>query len=320
MRPLRFNAYYKPVVWGGTRIGSFKGLELPSANIGESWEISGYEQCESVVSSGKYKGLKISDVIAAEGPALVGEHVFNRYGTRFPLIIKIIDARSDLSVQVHPDDDSAMAAGFPSGKTELWYVLETESGSGIYAGFVREISEPELRQRISDDTLGDVLKFHECNKGDVFFLPAGQVHAIKSGNLLFEVQQNCNITYRLYDYGRLDTSGQPRQLHVEEALDVVSFLPDPGIRLKGCTIVENGDPILCDSPFFCLKRVYVNKSRELVNSRDSFMILFCAEGSVEITDEEGSVELLNQGDTILYPASSRLLSLSGEGALLSVTV
>lgn len=320
MKPLRFITYYKPVVWGGTKIGTFKGLELPSANIGESWEISGYEQCESIVDGGEHDGKKISEVIGLEKGALVGQGVYDAYGSRFPLILKIIDACNDLSVQVHPDDEAAIASGYPSGKTELWYVLESKDESGIYAGFNRDVPENELRDKISENRLEELLKFHSCDKGDVFFLPAGQVHAIRSGNLLFEVQQNCNITYRLYDYGRLDTSGRPRGLHLEEAINVLSFHADPGIRLKGCTIVEDGDPILCDCPYFRLKRIKVNEPRELVNSRDSFMVLFCAEGSVEITDEENTAETLSRGQTILYPATSRRLSLTGSGLLLSVTL
>ncbi len=310
----------KRVVWGGSGIGTFKGIPMQNSDIGESWEISGYEQAESVVDGGEYDGKSLSEVIAIKGAGLVGESVLKTYGCRFPLIVKIIDARRNLSVQVHPDDAAALEIGIPYGKTEMWYVLESNPYSSIYAGFNRDIIKDELQKSIKNLTvMSEINNFHG-SPGDAFFLPAGQIHAIGEGNMVLEVQQNCDCTYRIFDYGRLDSNGNKRQLHIKEAINVLSLKSRTDLKIDRSDVDDSGVRTVCKCRYFTVEEVLVKESRTIENRRDSFMILFCCEGKVTFIDQEGNKDSIAKGHTILYPATSRKLEVSGSGKLLKVTI
>ena len=212
MNPFKFTPYLKSVIWGGERIAALKNIETDLTDIGESWEISGVQGNETVVSEGADKGLKLSELIAKYGARLVGEDVYARYGTEFPLLVKIIDARRDLSVQVHPDDKLAAQRHGCAGKTEMWYILATEPDAKIYAGLSRQLDPETYRRDVENKTIMNDITAHDSHPGDIFFLPAGRVHAIGAGNLLLEIQQPRDITYRIYEYDRRDANGNPRML------------------------------------------------------------------------------------------------------------
>lgn len=322
MKPLRFKPYYKSVVWGGSQIGAFKGELLPSDDIGESWEISGYQSHISKVESPEeLAGMTLDAVISRYGTDLMGRHVYERHGNRFPLILKILDAHRDLSVQVHPNDVAAARIGEPNGKTEMWYILGTEGDAAIYAGFKSDISHDDLHRHIADGTLMNVIQRYQSAPGDVYFLPAGQVHATGAGNLLLEIQQTSDVTYRLYDYGRLDADGNPRPLHLNEAMQVLSLSGNQELKLRKADkgVDCKREEIICDCDYFKASKIEVGGCGEINNLNDSFMIVFCAEGEVTITDSENHSETLSRGQTILYPATSTLLKIKGSGTLLTFT-
>lgn len=322
MKPIRFIPYYKHVIWGGTRIADLKGEEIPGRHVGESWEISGFEDHESVVAEGEYAGLTISQLAAKLGAELLGNVVLERFGTRFPLIVKVIDAHADLSVQVHPDDEWAERKGELSGKNEMWYILRTDGEAKIYAGFNRRINRDELHALVEGHKLMDSVNAFDSRQGDVYWLPAGQVHAIGAGNLLLEVQQNSNVTYRLYDYGRIDADGRPRQLHISDAMDVLSLEPADNLKLTANNSgwAPDKPQMLCETESFTVGRYEIKESRKIENFRDSFMILFCENGSLEISDGEGGWEPIAAGHSVLIPASTRSFTVRGQGAIVTATL
>ncbi|MGN0207202.1 MAG: type I phosphomannose isomerase catalytic subunit, partial [Muribaculaceae bacterium] len=223
IKPLRFETYLKPVIWGGDKIAAFKGVECGRHDIGESWEISGVPGHESIVATGENKGLSLPEVIEKYKGDLVGWNVYRRFGNEFPLLIKLIDAKSNLSLQVHPDDNLARRRHNSLGKTEMWYIIDTDADARILAGMSKEIDADEYVRRVEDNTILDVVAEHNSHPGDLFFLPAGRIHAICAGNLLAEIQETSDITYRVYDYGRVDAYGRPRELHVDLAKDAIDY-------------------------------------------------------------------------------------------------
>ena len=233
MKPFKFEPYLKETIWGGKQIAEYKGIKACSENIGESWEISGVKGHESIVAEGgtscEDKGLTISELIQKYREKLLGEKVYERFGTDFPLLIKFIDSRQDLSVQVHPDDKLAKERHGCQGKTEMWYIINSKPGAKIYAGLNKHIT-PEDYVRMTDketidghSPLMDVIAAHDSHVGDIFFLPAGRLHSIGAGNLLVEIQQTSDITYRVYDFGRRDANGNTRELHIDLAKDAIDY-------------------------------------------------------------------------------------------------
>ena len=225
MYPLKFEPILKQTLWGGDKIIPFKHLNSDLKGVGESWEISGVENNESVVANGPDKGLTLADMVRKYREELVGEANYARFGNKFPLLIKFIDAKQDLSIQVHPTDELAKKRHNSMGKTEMWYVLDCVPGAYLYYGFTHEISKEEFAERIKNNTLTEVLNAVPVHKGDCFFIPSGTLHAICQGIVVAEVQQNSNVTYRVYDYGRVGADGKPRALHIEKALDVTRRTP-----------------------------------------------------------------------------------------------
>lgn len=210
--PLHFSPYLKSVIWGGEAIAPFKGIVTDQKSIGESWEISAVPGKVSVVDRGTFKGKSFTELIEEFGPALVGGKVYETYGKNFPLLIKIIDAKDNLSVQVHPDDELAEKRHHCPGKTEMWHIIDTAPGAKIYVGLKQSITPDEYEHRVADNTIMDVIDSYDSAPGDTFFLPAGRIHAIGAGNLLAEIQETSDITYRIYDYDRRDADGNPRLL------------------------------------------------------------------------------------------------------------
>lgn len=296
-----FNPVFKATIWGGQRIAPFKGIATTLPNVAESWEISDVEGSESTVASGPDKGLTLTELIRKHGAALMGNKNHTRFGDHFPLLIKFIDAEKDLSVQVHPDDGLARRHGMNNGKTEMWYVLDAAEGARLANGFKHPVDPEDYPAMVNDGTIQDALNFNDIHKGDVFYIPAGRVHAIGAGAFVLEIQQTSDATYRIYDYHRKDASGKERELHTELAAEAINFNDTEG---KAVEYVERPDiPVnVVDSPFFTTNLLTVDEEfiRDY-SERDSFVIIIATEGSALIKTESGEVAL-KAGDTALIGA------------------
>lgn len=314
---LTFEPYLKSVIWGGERIAPFKGIVTDQKAIGESWEISAVPGHESVVADGELKGKNLAEILKEYGPALVGSGAYAKFGNVFPLLIKIIDAAGDLSVQVHPDDELAMSRHNSLGKTEMWYLIDTDPGAIINAGFSRQITPEEYAERVADNTLMDVIAHYDAKPGDTFFLPAGRVHSIGAGNMLIEVQETSDVTYRIYDFGRVDANGQPRQLHVEEAKDAIDYnvLPDYRTQPKE---IGAGETLLVECDHFRVERLAVDGERIIdLTALDSFMTVTSIEGDFEAIDNNGKRVGIARGNSLLVPATATSVTFRGQGILVT---
>ena len=224
MYPLKFEPLLKSVVWGGDKIMPYKGIESTVKNVGESWELSAVSGNESIVANGEFAGRNIVELIKEYKADLLGEKVYAESGETFPILVKFIDACDDLSIQVHPDDGlAAVRHNGSKGKTEMWYVVKADEGAHLMSGMSQKITPEEYVRRIEENTITDVLCDYKVKAGDVFFLPAGRVHSIGRGCFIAEIQQTSDITYRIYDFGRLGLDGKPRELHVEQSKDAVDY-------------------------------------------------------------------------------------------------
>jgi mannose-6-phosphate isomerase len=303
METLKFKPILKTVVWGGEKIAPYKGIETEQKHIGESWELSGVPGNESIVAEGPLAGRSIASLVKEYKGELVGKHVYGRTGDQFPLLIKFIDAHKDLSIQVHPDDALAVKRHGTNGKTEMWYVIDAEPGAHLYVGLKEAISPEEYEKRVADGSITDVLARYDVEPGDVFFLPAGRIHAICSGCFIAEIQQTSDITYRIFDYNRPGLDGKPRELHTELAKDAIDYKVYPTYKTD-YTPLQNEEAVLAECPYFTtslldLTLPYAKDLSEL----DSFVVLMCLSGSgtLEVDGEEVSI---GQGETVLIPASA----------------
>lgn len=317
--PLHFAPYLKSVIWGGEQIAPYKGIETSQHEIGESWEISGVPGHVSVVDRGPLKGKTLSELIDIYGADLVGADVYKKYGKEFPLLIKIIDAKADLSVQVHPDDELAHKRHNCPGKTEMWYIMKTAPGAKIYAGLKEKITPDEYERRVADNNIMDVIAAYDSAPGDVFFLPAGRIHAIGAGNLLAEIQETSDITYRIYDYDRRGADGKPRELHTEQARDAIDYTVYPDYRNAPVSSSEK-DADLVNCSHFDVRRILLDgiSEQQMNHTRRSFMIVMCLEGSATLSYSDGKTVEISRGETLLFPAVLGNLKASGKGLLLQV--
>ncbi|MDR1407455.1 MAG: class I mannose-6-phosphate isomerase [Tannerella sp.] len=309
MYPFTFEPILKEIIWGGTDIRPFKGLPAGSEKIGESWELSHVEGNYSTVANGPLAGQTIDDLIRRYGSTLLGKKTVQQFGTTFPLLIKFIDAQDNLSVQVHPDDRLAQQRHHSPGKTEMWYVVNATPGATLYSGFSRPIDADEYLRRVADNSLTDVLQRYDVAPGDVFFLPAGRVHAIGAGCFVAEIQQTSNITYRIYDYDRRDAEGNTRPLHVDLARDAIDYTASPDGRTT-CTPIANTSVPLVTCKYFTTSLLYADKpiKRDLA-ALDSFVICILTEGSALIRDNDGHELALHCGQTVLIPAATQHLQI-----------
>ena len=321
MYPLKFKPILKTVVWGGEKIAPFKGITTEQHNIGESWELSGVRGHESVVANGEFEGRTITSLIEEFKGILVGEKVYAGNGNVFPLLIKFIDARSDLSIQVHPDDKLAAERHNSKGKTEMWYVVGADEGAHLLSGLKEEITPDEYVRRIGDNTITDVLTDFKVKAGDVFFLPAGRIHAIGTGCSIAEIQQTSDITYRIYDYGRLGLDGKPRELHTELAKDAIDYKVYPEYKSE-YKEEANAENQLVSCRYFTTSEYNLSEpvSKDL-SGTDSFLIVICIEGRGTVVDKEDSDERIeiHQGETVLIPASSKGVEFIPEGNMKLIT-
>ncbi len=308
--PFTFEPILKKIIWGGSDICPFKGISPVQEGIGESWELSHVEGNYSVVANGELKGQSLDDLIRTYGKQLLGEHVMEQFGTTFPLLIKFIDARDNLSIQVHPDDELAKKRHNSFGKTEMWYVVKATPDAALYSGFSQQIDAEEYVKRVENNTIMDVLQRYNVHEGDVFFLPAGRVHAIGSGCFIAEIQQTSNITYRIYDYNRKDANRKGRELHTELAKDAIDYTlyPDYRTHYKAHT---NATVQLANCKYFTtnlidLDTIMVRDFSQL----DSFVVYICMEGRATLRDNKGNEILVHQGQTVLIPADTDVVTIS----------
>lgn len=301
--PLLFEPNLHSVVWGGNQLRPYKGIEPSNEPIGESWEVSAVPTSTSIVSNGAYAGKDLISLINEDPDAILGKKVNEKYNGKLPLLVKFIDAKRDLSIQVHPNDEMAMREHGKMGKTEMWYVIKADEGAHLYAGFKQEITPEDYQQRITDGTITDVLADHKVKAGDVFYLPAGRVHAICGGILLAEVQQSSDVTYRIFDYNRPGMDGKPRELHTELAAKALDYHVIDNYRTD-YTESSNKAVQIIDSPYFSVRVLEVSKQfhRDL-RKYDSFIITMCIEGDCKIrVRSTGEEVLLKQGNSTLIPA------------------
>lgn len=301
--PLKFTPIYKDKIWGGNKIKSVLNKDFGSLpNCGESWELSGVEGNVSVVSNGYLGGNSLEELIEVYMGDLVGDNIYETYGTEFPLLIKFIDANDDLSIQVHPDDEMAAERHNSYGKTEMWYVMQADKGAKLQSGFNQPVDQEKYLEKLEKVELTDILNFEEVTAGDVFFIPAGRVHAIGKGILLAEIQQTSDITYRIYDYDRRDDKGNTRELHTDLALDAIDYTLFPEYK-SNYEVKANESVELASCQYFTTN---VLELTEVVdkdyNKLDSFVIYICMEGELVVETEAGT-ELVQMGETILIPAS-----------------
>ncbi len=316
MYPFKFRPLLRQTLWGGERILPFKGIPAGPGRVGESWELSGVAGSESVVAEGPLAGTSLPELIGRYRGALVGEAVYARFGTEFPILVKFIDAREDLSIQVHPDDRLAAQRHGGRGKTEMWYVVEAGPGARLRSGFSRRVTPAEYERRVADHTLTDVLQEYDIHAGDLFFLPAGRVHSIGAGAFVAEIQQTSDLTYRIYDFGRRDADGRTRELHTELAKEAIDYTvcedyrsayapcPDRRVELVRCphfvtSLYDLTVPHRCD--FAAL---------------DSFVALVFVAGAGCMKDDCGHTVAVRRGETVLVPASVKQVEiLPGQGGL-----
>lgn len=313
MKPLQFRAILKPTLWGGDGVVRLKGLDNERTDIGESWEISGLPGNETTVLYGEDKGLTLKELTDRYGEKLIGRENMQRYGTDFPLLIKFISAGDDLSLQVHPDDNMARRMGHPFGKSEMWYIVQAEKDAVIRSGFSHPFSQEEYRQSLTAGNLTDHVVSHPSEAGSCFYIPAGRIHSIGSGNLLIEIQQSSNDTFRVYDFDRRDAEGNLRELHVEQACEALDYewrdaRPVPYLNEK------NGISELLSTPEFTVRKIAVPDHLRIDYSDiDSFVVYIGISGQAQLTDGEGNKVTLKAGESLLLPASNGSVALQADG-------
>lgn len=321
MQPIKFKPIFKETIWGGNKIPGIKHIGgLEDKRIGESWEISGVEGSESVVADGPYKGLTLSALVDELKVGLVGTGNYRRFGNRFPLLIKFIDARRDLSIQVHPDDETAVKQGMMNGKNEMWYLLDSDPDASLRCGMKERLTLDEVKKRVDDGTICDAIALYQVQVGDCFYIPAGRVHSIGTGCLLAEIQQTSDTTYRLYDYNRRDRNGNLRQLHVDKAAECIDYSVCGDYKTH-YNKEKNARVPLVECPYFITSLYDITCSKVLDYSRlDSFVILIGVSGTGKLTDNEGNVTFIHECESLLIPATTVNLNIEGNVKLLETYV
>jgi len=300
--PLKFHPIFKDKIWGGEKIKSILKKDFsPLPNCGESWEISGIKNNVSVVNDGKLEGKDLSYLIHKYTSRLLGTYVYSKFGADFPLLIKFIDANEDLSIQVHPNDELAWERHHSLGKTEMWYILQADEHAELIAGFNREMNRDVYLEHLKRGSLMEVLNKESAKKGDVFYMPAGRIHTIGKGLLLAEIQQSSDVTYRIYDFDRVDQSGNKRELHTQEALDAIDYNFYPEYKSK---YEENNDTAveIVKSPYFTTNKLKLSKDYQRdIEPLDSFVVYICLSGNGLIQHNNGTTRI-GMGEVVLIPA------------------
>ena len=318
--PLKFQPILKERLWGGTKLGTLLGKPIISDITGESWELSGVEGDVSVVANGELKGTSLNQLIQLYADDLLGKEVVRRFGNEFPILIKFIDAKQDLSVQLHPNDELAKKRHNSFGKTEMWYVMDAEKDANLIVGFNRDVTKETYSQSLENNTLLELLNYENVSKGDTFFINTGKIHAIGAGVLLAEIQQTSDVTYRVFDFNRKDKEGNYRELHTEMALDAIDYDQKEDFRVEYSKEVDKVNEMV-SCPYFHTN--YLNLQEDFtqdISHRDSFTIYMCVDGKAIVTNESGSVTVVT-GETALLPATSKTVKIETQGTtLLEITI
>ncbi len=318
--PLKFLPILKERLWGGTKLKDVLGKPIESDITGESWELSAIAGDVSIVANGELAGTSLKELILDYGAELLGQDLIKRFGHEFPILIKFIDAKMDLSIQLHPGDDLAKQRHNSFGKTEMWYIMDAEPGAQLIVGFNRDVTPEVYQKSLENNNLLELLNYESVKEGDTFFINTGKIHAIGAGVLLAEIQQTSDITYRVFDFNRRDKDGNLRELHTELALDAIDYKRRDDFKVDYARIPDRANTMV-HSPYF--KTDYLELTRDLVrdiSGRDTFTILMCVSGTAEVQNETGSTGL-QRGETVLLPAGSNIMTIHTEGArFLEVTL
>lgn len=312
--PLKFKPILKEKIWGGEKLKDLLNKESTKNNIGESWEISTVENDISTIVNGKWKGKSLKELIEMFGGQLLGKKVYQEFGNQFPLLIKYIDAKEALSIQLHPNDELAKSRHNSFGKTEMWYVMQADQKANLQVGFKELVNKETYLNNLENKTLVEILNFDEVKKGDVYFIPTGRVHAIGAGVLLAEIQQTSDITYRIYDWERKDSNGNYRDLHTDEALEAIDF----NVETRYDTNYDrplNKISNIIDCQYFTTNILPIGKVVRMDNSsKDSFVIYMCVGGDGVIIRSNNYEETVHIGETILLPAILNIFEIVPLGA------
>lgn len=312
--PLKFQPILKERIWGGQKLKTLLNKNTALTNIGESWELSDVEGDTSIVSNGNLKGQSLKQLLKTFGPDLIGFKNHRIFQNKFPLLIKFIDAKEDLSIQLHPNDELAAKRHNSFGKTEMWYVMQADKDSNLIVGFNQKVTPELYLKHLENKTLTKILNFENVKSGDTFFIEVGRVHAIGAGVMVAEIQQTSDITYRVYDWDRKDDQGNERELHNDLALDAIDFDMEDDFKVM-YPKTKNQCNEMVNCPYFTTNYLHLTKALKKENVHDSFMIYICVEGSAKITAENHS-ETIKKGETVLLPATLTTFEISAENAIL----
>ena len=316
---IKFEPLLKQTLWGGSKIIPFKHLDAQLDIVGESWEISGVKDNETVVANGPFKGMSLNQLVREQKELLVGKENYQRFGDEFPLLIKFIDACQDLSIQVHPTDETAHRQGKSRGKTEMWYVLESAPGAQLYNGLKQQITPEQYKEMVENDTITDALARYEVSEGDVFFIPAGRIHAIGAGCFVAEIQQTSDVTYRIYDFKRKDKNGNYRELHTQLASESIDYTVQDNYRVDYECLKNEGVQV-ATCPYFTTAVYDLTEPMILdYSDLDSFVILIGVKGAGRLICE-GEEMPFQMGDTVLLPATTKEVKVEGEVKFLETYV
>lgn len=315
--PLQFRPILKERIWGGTKLKSVLNKPITSQITGESWELSTVDGDVSIIANGAFQGKSLLELIDAHPNEILGTQVHERFGKQFPLLFKYLDAREDLSIQVHPNDELAKKRHNSFGKTEMWYVMQADPNSRLIVGFKEDSNAKEYVEHLENKTLLDILDSIPVQVGDVFFLETGTVHAIGAGLLIAEIQQTSDITYRLYDFDRVDAQGNQRELHIDLALDAINYRRVEAKKAYSKT--ENASNTMVDCPYFTTNLIPLQGTMEVRKDGNSFTVYMCTEGGFKLT-VGGQESVYRKGDTVLVPASISEFELSGNATLLEIYI
>lgn len=315
--PLTFEPIYKERIWGGTKLKEYLNKSFDGNTIGESWELSTVANDVSVVANGEFAGLNLNELIEKYPTEILGSKSIEKFGLEFPLLFKFLDAKEDLSIQVHPNDELAKLRHNSFGKTEMWYVMQADENARLVVGFKNKTNKNDYLKHLEDKTLVAILNEMSVKKGDTFFLETGTVHAIGAGILIAEIQQTSDITYRLYDWDRVDANGKGRELHNDLAVDAINYEEtNTKVQYKKET---NESVNLVDCPFFTTNILEVSGAYNWKKKKDSFTVLMCTEGSFVLVTSNYKSEF-KIGDTILIPAIMDEFQIIGATSLLEITI
>lgn len=315
--PLQFQPILKDRIWGGTKLKTYLNKPITSEITGESWEISTVENDVSVIANGFFKGKSLNELINEFPEEVLGTKVYKQFGKQFPLLFKYLDAREDLSIQVHPNDELAKNRHNSFGKTEMWYVMQADENAKLIVGFKEKSSPEEYLKSLENNSIIAILDVKKVKQGDVFFLETGTLHAIGAGTVIAEIQQTSDITYRIYDFDRVDANGNTRELHVDLALDAINY--DIVDAQKDYSKVENVSNEIVNCQYFTTNFIPLDGEMRFEKNKESFSVYMCVEGSFELIYEQEKY-VYKTGDTILIPAEITEFEIKGKASVLEIYI